>query len=435
MTETLKKLEKTGIYGALREESRNFFKERASSYPFTLQEWQKLFYRVRDMEVWGEDPLARIGPLFPIFSGEKREKAEVRKILEKVERHWSLLKEEGPDYRSFRGHRGTLRSEVDFRPIRDRRTILGLCPVASPKTRCCNLLTLDTVMNCGLGCSYCSIQSFYKGNKAFYHENLKEKLEQIRPDPKKRYHIGTGQASDSLLWGNRMGLLDDLTDFARRHKNMILELKTKTKKIDYFLENPVPPNIFLTWSLNTEVIAGNEEHMTASPKERISAARRAADRGILVGFHFHPLILYKGWQADYRELIRSVRENFRPEEIGFISLGTLTFTRNVLKQIRRRDFKSKILQMPLEETAGKFSYPLARKKELFSFVYRRFADWHRSVFFYLCMEPHELWEPVFGKDYPDNASFEEEKLNALFQKTAGLPANRDRERDGSNRSG
>ncbi len=60
---------------------------------------------------------------------------------------------------------------------------LGSCPVASPKTRCCNLMTLDAVESCGFDCSYCSIQSFYNENKIGFDKDFKTKLKNLKLDP------------------------------------------------------------------------------------------------------------------------------------------------------------------------------------------------------------------------------------------------------------
>ena len=92
-----------------------------------------------------------------------------------------------------------------------------------------------------------------------------------------------------------------------------------------------------------------------------------------------------------------------------VSLGTLTFTKEVLKQLRGSGRPSRILQMELTETAGKYSYPVEIKQQMFSHAYNCFPESWKSgdgPFFYLCMELPQLWEPVFGYSYPDNASFE-----------------------------
>jgi spore photoproduct lyase len=283
---------------------------------------------------------------------------------------------------------------------------LGRCPVASEQTRCCNLSTLDAVEGCAFDCSYCSIRSFYNPDRVNFHHDLGAKLSGLELDPDKTYHIGTGQSSDSLLWGNRDGILDALCDFADGNPNVILELKTKSDNVDHLIRRSVPPNLLCTWSLNTPVVVHHEERGTPSLEQRIQAARRAADAGILVGFHFHPIVEYEGSREDYEAVYSQVQDAFEASEVVMVSLGTLTFTKPVIKAIRESRLPTSILQMPLSEAAGKFSYSLETKTEMFSHAYRCFPKWHEEVFFYLCMEDISLWEPVFGRSYQNNDAFE-----------------------------
>jgi len=90
------------------------------------------------------------------------------------------------------------------------------------------------------------------------------------------------------MWGNREGILDALFLFAKENPNVILEFKTKSDNIKYFLGHEVPNNILCTWSLNTPTIIKNEEHLSASLDKRLASARAVADKGVKVGFHFHP---------------------------------------------------------------------------------------------------------------------------------------------------
>ena len=85
------------------------------------------------------------------------------------------------------------------------------------------------------------------------------------------------------------------------------------------------------------------------------------------------------------------------------------------------DFKSKILQMPFEKVAGKYAYPDEIKINLFKGLYNALNDWHEKVFFYLCMEPEKLWQPVFGvPDYADNAAFEHAMKQAYTRKIESI---------------
>jgi spore photoproduct lyase len=72
--------------------------------------------------------------------------------------------------------------------------------------------------------------------------------------------------------------------------------------------------------------------------------------------------------------------------------------------------------MPMEDAAGKLSYPYKLKVEFFSHVYQQFKVWHDSVFFYLCMEDASLWPAVFGYDYADNREFEDAMKKAYLDK-------------------
>lgn len=154
------------------------------------------------------------------------------------------------------------------------------------------------------------------------------------------------------MWGNHNGLLDALYEFASTNPNVILEMKSKSGRIDYFLENKPPPNMVFTWSLNPQTIIENEETGSAPLLKRLESARAMADMRHPIGFHFHPIIWYKKWDQEYPELVSQLTTLFSPEEIVMISLGTLTFIKAVLKRLRSHMRKSTILQMPMEEIGG-----------------------------------------------------------------------------------
>ena len=406
------------VFSSLSSSNKEFITAKSIAFGFSFQEIKQIIDIAADLEMWQE------GELSSIWNEDGTEKLNGKNLRQKLIRgitvKWEELKQQSNDYSKF-NPQVVPSPKLDFVSQTDDSTILGNCPVASDKTRCCNLFTLDAVKNCGFDCSYCSIQSFYTDGKIYLHEDLRAKLNKLELDPKKIYHIGTGQSSDSLMWGNRDGILDDTFEFAEKNKNVVLELKTKSNAIGYFHKNKIPSNVIVTWSLNTDVIIEAEEHHTATLKERLDAARAVADLGILVGFHFHPIVEYKGWEKEYHSIIDFIQENFKPEEVALISLGTLTFIKPVIKQLRRRKMKSKILQMPLTDAEGKLSYPLDLKRYMFRSVYRQFSEkWRGKVYFYMCMEDKILWYDVFGKAYNSNEEFETDMNTHYMRKIKWL---------------
>ena len=103
-----------------------------------------------------------------------------------------------------------------------------------------------------------------------------------------------------------------------------------------------------------------------------------------------------------------------------ISIGTLTFTKSVLRHLRENGNESKVLEMELTPAAGKFSYPLSVKEKMFSHVFSSFSEIFRNnVFFYLCMEDPSLWLPVLGREYSCDREFEEDMKKHYFSKVYG----------------
>jgi len=385
-----------------------FIQEKAYLFKFSFQELKQIVDIARDLGMWDEK---RVTEIFPEHTQKKVVFTRLRKAYEEIRNRPN-------SYENFTLKNIPKEQKFTFKVAPKEGFGLGLCPVASEKTRCCNLLTLDAVESCGFDCSYCSIQSFYKQNTITFDSGFKDKLLNLNLDKNKTYHIGTGQASDSLMFGNREGILDALFEFARENPNVILEFKTKSDNISYFLENAIPKNILLTWSLNTPTIIHNEEHLTASLDKRIAAARKMADRGVKVGFHFHPIVEYKGYLDEYQEVYERLILEFAPNEVALVSFGTLTFIKPVIKQLREREFRSKITQIPHEDASGKTSYPNETKVEMFKHAYESFTPWHldKEVFFYLCMEEHQMWEKTFGYQYSTNNDFEHAMLSAYCNK-------------------
>ena len=405
-------------FALLSHSEQDFLREKAFQLRFTQQELRLLSDMALDRARWKEPPLAgdwpedkniESGRIFDIPAAKKKALAVMR------EKQQSLSDNPKSYFNVTLGDKPKTQKPV-LKTREQGNLGLGRCPVASEKTRCCNLMTLDAVEKCGFDCSYCSIQSFYHGNEVTFDSGFADKLANLELDPDKTYHIGTGQSSDSLMWGNHQGVLEALCEFAERNPNVILELKTKSKNISWLLNNPVPKNILCTWSLNPQTIIDHEEHLSASLQQRLDSAAALADKGCVVGFHFHPIIHYDNWKKDYSNIADQLVQRFSAQQVALVSMGTLTFTKSVMKTIRQRDLTSKILQMPMVPSAGKFSYPEETKIELFSHVYNSLANWHDKVFFYLCMEPQTYWQPVFGFDYADNNEFEHAMKQAYLEK-------------------
>ena len=402
-TKKFKTFRNKTLFEKLEPQVQAFIRELSYTFRFTFQEFRQTVEIARDLEMWQEQALP------DWWQQRSRELANQAGSLSKriffsaVQDHVAALKNGRKSYLKFEKQKFRKKNSKKIIKTDAGENFYGMCPVASPKTVCCNLRTIDAVENCSFGCSYCTIQTFYTSDIRI-NQNMTEKLKEIHLEKDRFYHFGTGQSSDS-----REGVLSAHCQFAAANPNILMEFKTKSQNISFFLENDVPENIVCSWSLNPETIILNEEHFTASLPERLAAARSLADRGIKVAFHFHPMVYYSEWQTGYADIVQDIIGQFKPDEVLFISFGSVTLIKPVMQKIRDLGNPSKILQMDfVADPHGKLTYPDHIKIEMFSHMYRAFSDWHNRVFFYLCMEKPEIWMQSFGYVFDTNEIFEAE---------------------------
>ena len=403
----LKQLKKDKVFLGLNEFSKQDIVKISDKYPFSFQDLRQLSIIATDLYMWNE---SGVRDCIEEFENIQNKNLSKKEVIAHVKNYWEGLRGAKIKYEPVNKNEVERPKPRKIQLSDQENEVFGMCPVASEKTVCCNLMTIDAVQGCSLGCSYCSIQTFYSDGKVTVDKNLAEKLANIPLDPSKNYHIGSGQSSDSLVIGNKEGVLDAQLKFASENPNIILEFKTKSNNISHLLKTDLPDNVFVCWSLNPQLFIDHEEHGTASLNQRLQAAKDLSRKGVLVGFHFHPIVYYEGYEDDYKNIVKKVMSMFKPSEVAMISMGTLTFIKPAINKLRSTGLKSKVLQIPMADAVGKSSYTKEIKKEIFSTVYDQFQPWHKDVFLYLCMEESSVWESVFGSYYKDNVDFE----TALF---------------------
>jgi spore photoproduct lyase len=250
-----------------------------------------------------------------------------------------------------------------------------------------------------MDCSYCILQSYFHPPVLQYFVNrldLARELEKLFAG-KAISRIGTGEFTDSMIWDAWTNLSDLLIPIFSKQSNTILELKTKTNAIQKLKGISHNRKTIAAWSLNTNRIIQTEETHTASLSDRLEAAALCESWGYPVAFHFDPIIVYEGCEADYRSVIRKLFSHVSPENIVWISLGSFRFMPDLKHIIERRFPDSKIVY-------GEFIPGIDSKMRYFKplriHIYRRIVSWIREyapeVLIYFCMEDDEVWQKSLG---------------------------------------
>jgi spore photoproduct lyase len=273
-----------------------------------------------------------------------------------------------------------------------------------------------------MDCVYCILQNYLDRPVITVHVNLDEILGQagalLDSNPDRFFRLGTGELTDSLALDPVTEVSRDLLQFFGPKKNALLELKTKTDNVGILLTRPERRAV-VSWSVNPPGVIGEEEHLSASLDARLSAAKRCAEAGFLIGFHFDPILYFSGWEKAYDGLVDRMLTETDPRRIAWISLGSLRFPPALKNVIEGRFPKSRITAAEMiRGLDGKMRYPKPLRVEMYRRIFARIREKSDGVFVYFCMESPDVWERVMGQAPGSNGELDgwfTESLKNRFQ--------------------
>jgi DNA repair photolyase len=284
---------------------------------------------------------------------------------------------------------------------RNRGRFFKPCP-GTGEYHCCGYNILNVGMNCPMDCVYCILQA-YLNNPMLTHfvniEDLFQEMEQLfEKNPEKFYRIGTGEFTDSLALDRLTLLSGKLVEYFSTKKQAVLELKTKSASVENLEGIHHAGRTIVAWSVNAPEIVKREEIRSASLQQRLAAAKKCAQWGYKLAFHFDPIIEHPHWKEGYAETIKQIFTTVPRESIVWISLGALRYLPQLKSIATKRFSGSRIFyQEFVEGLDGKSRYFRSHRTELYKHIYdllKQFASGDTCIYF--CMESDEIWRDVMG---------------------------------------
>jgi spore photoproduct lyase len=267
-----------------------------------------------------------------------------------------------------------------------------------PGTRfytCCGYKILHIGTFCNMDCSYCILQAYFHPPVLQYFVNTDDLFSELDKlfASNRIYRVGTGEFTDSLLWEPWTHLSSLLVPKFSDQDGAVLELKSKTSAIDELKGLNHNRKTVVSWSLNSISVIRKEERGTASLSARLRAASLCESWGYPLGFHFDPLIIYKGCEEDYRYVVEQIFRHVSANNIVWISLGSFRYMPSLKPIIQERFPDSKIVY-------GEFIPGLDGKMRYFKplriALYRKMISWIKElapqVLIYLCMEGQSVYD-------------------------------------------
>jgi spore photoproduct lyase len=281
---------------------------------------------------------------------------------------------------------------------RNRGAFVKKCPGTRHYT-CCGYRILHVGSFCTMDCAYCILQGYFHPPVLQYFVNREDLVRELGAcfAAGSIHRFGTGEFTDSLIWDAWTDLSPELVRRFAGQATSVLELKTKTSRIDHLTHVEHGGKTVLAWSLNTERVIRSEERGTASLERRLGAAAEAVAAGYPVAFHFDPLVIYEGCEADYRRVVDRMFDAVGSGAIVWVSLGAFRFMPELKATVARRFPRSAIIYGEfVPGLDGKMRYFKPLRMNLFRSVCTAVRERDPDACVYLCMEDDEVWHHALG---------------------------------------
>jgi len=266
------------------------------------------------------------------------------------------------------------------------------CPCTKKAVGCgYNIFNLS--FGCIFECTFCYLQEYTNSPGIIFPANIDNFFREFSSYKRKGMHIGTGEFSDSLMLDNITEYSLPIVEFFRKHPDVLFEFKTKSVNIENLLKIDHSGNIVIAWSLNPQRIIDENEFLSTSLLQRISAAKKCSQAGYKLAFHFDPVIYFDGWKKEYKKVVDLIFSSVRPDDIAWISIGTLRFNPKVKQVIEDRFPGNKILdQELLPGFDNKLRYPAALRQNIYKAMFEMLSRHSKKLPIYLCMESPSMWK-------------------------------------------
>ncbi len=219
-------------------------------------------------------------------------------------------------------------------------------------------LPLNT--SCSGKCEYCYLHTTL-GNRPYLrvYVNVDEILAAAEGYIKERAPETTlfegAATSDPIPVERYTGSLKKAVEFFGRQELGRFRFVTKFTDINSLLDAGHRGHTRFRFSINTPHVIKKYDHGTPGIRQRLEAAGKVAAAGYPLGFIIAPIMVYPGWEEQYRELMEDLRKTLGPAAERDVTFELIShrFTARAKKRILEI-FPSTTL--PMEEEDRKFKY-------------------------------------------------------------------------------
>ncbi len=202
--------------------------------------------------------------------------------------------------------------------------------------------------NCVYECEYCYLQGYFKSPDLVFfvnHDEIIAEMEAATLQVPDGQHIWfhAGEFSDCLALSHITCEWENYWPFFARYPQAKLELRTKSVNIKVIRKLGPLDNVIVSFSLSPDIALKLHDRGTPSLSARMKAIQQLVEDGFQIGLHFDPMIYRENFEADYEILTEDVVRIIPAEQLAYVSLGVVRFSRDVFLEFERNYPDSELL--------------------------------------------------------------------------------------------
>jgi spore photoproduct lyase len=225
------------------------------------------------------------------------------------------------------------------------------------------------ILNCVYNCDYCYLQGMYPSGNIVVFVNIVDFFDAVSEKLKKHaVYLAISYDTDLLAFENVVPYCSDWIDFARGHKDLTMEIRTKSMNYKAIRDYTPAANVILAWTVSPDIVAAQHEKGAPSLEQRLSAALQAARDGWNVRLCFDPIVMIPQWQTYYEGCIRRALSTIPADKIYDVSVGVFRMNAEYWQRIKKQRGDSAILHHPFSLKNKSVSYSEKEEQSIYEFV-------------------------------------------------------------------
>lgn len=234
-----------------------------------------------------------------------------------------------------------------------------------------NFYYTSFVINCIYDCEYCYLQGVYPSANIVIFVNFEDVFKELEKKLKKeKIYLCISYDTDLLAIDNLLNVVEKWYNFCLENENLFIELRTKSNNVKIFEKLNYNERFIIAFTLSPEEVIKISEFKTPSLEKRVEAIKILQSQGKKVRLCFDPLIYFENFEKIYSNMITYIFEENKidKEKIKDVSIGVFRISKDYIKNIKKININSKIVNYPFSNIDGVYTYSDEKSNYIKNFI-------------------------------------------------------------------